>query len=417
MLPSGYGRGQSPLISVARHPPPLRNGIGEPILGRVSTSPRVLLIHNYLSPYRVPLFAALARRFDLDVWILGDIAGLREWREEAPEGAFRWRRLANVGLGARSRYARLLINPTIPLELARAKPDVILCCGWDTPAVFYAAAWAKLRGIPFVLWAGSTPREQSLLRRLTQIPVRWIVRRADGWIAYGSRAKEYLVQLGADGERTVCAFNTVDTEHVRRASNLTEDEKAALRAELGIVDGPTVLYCGNLLTLKGVDVLIRAFAEARETVQDLQLVLVGSGEERGRFESLAQSLGVAEAIAWTGYVAPEQVAKYYAIADTFVLPSRSEVWGLVINEAMAAGVPVIASDAAGAVTDLLRDGENGFTFPTEVVHALASRIEGMFDASTDRAAMGQCASERMNAFTIEAMADAFVEAVEIARRS
>jgi len=212
--------------------------------------PRVLLIHNFLSPYRVPLFTELARRFELDLWILGDVSRLREWQGDAPADAFPYRVLPHLGMGLGSRYNMILVNPTLPLELARHRYDALICCGWDTPAVFYAACWARLRRIPFVLWAGSTPAERTWVRRLTTWPVRRLVRAADAWIAYGTRARDYLVELGADQQHTYRAFNTIETDAFARNSALSAEQRRAFKKITGIpAENDVVLFCGNLLAL------------------------------------------------------------------------------------------------------------------------------------------------------------------------
>ena len=99
---------------------------------------RVLLIHNFLSPYRIPLFAELATRFDLEVWILGNVQALRDWPSDAPDAGFQYRALSNWCLKLGSRYNAILLNYTLPWALIRHRHDVIVCCAWDTPAVFYA---------------------------------------------------------------------------------------------------------------------------------------------------------------------------------------------------------------------------------------------------------------------------------------
>lgn len=374
---------------------------------------KALIIHNYLSPYRIPLFQELAGRFDLDVWILGDIGKLREWQEPAEDPGFRWRRLPNIGIGLGSRYARLTINPALPVDLARSKHDVIICCGWDMPAMFYAAAYARATRTPFVLWAGSTPRETTFIRRVTMAPVRWLVRSADAWIAYGTRAKDYLVSIGADSYRTVCAYNTVGIDAIARAA-MSADDVNAIRDSIGLDDGPVILYCGNVLRLKGVDVLIRAFAKLLQLVPTAQLVIVGGGKDAGNFRQLAADLKIDSRVHWVGYAPPDTIGAYYGLADVFVLPSRSEVWGLVLNEAMAAGLPVIASDAAGAAADLVIENEAGFTFPSEDAGSLADRLAFVLSPECDRSAMGEAARSHIAGFTIGAMGDAFVRAVDMA---
>jgi len=394
---------------------------------------RVVLLHNFLSPYRVPLFGALARRFDLDVWILGDIRSVRDWRADAPDGGFRLTNVSRITIPLGSRYNAILLNVTLPFALARLKPDVILCCGWDTPAAFYAALHARVTRTPFVLWSGSTAAESTLLRRVTRPLVRWLVRSAQAWLAYGSRAKAYLVSLGANGDRTFLAFNTVETDRFAAAAGSADT--ARLREWLGVGQRRVVLFCGNLLDLKGVGELLEAFAmgcggavvgdharpdlpsidlRARGLDEDVVLLVVGSGKDEEKYKAFVREAGIASRVIFTGFVAREALPAYYAISDLMVLPSRSEVWGLVINEALACGVPVLATDACGASADLLTHGVNGYVVPSRDIVALAGAMQKHFAHPERLASMREAARASIAPFTIERTADAFVDAVRCA---
>jgi glycosyltransferase involved in cell wall biosynthesis len=375
---------------------------------------RVLLLHNFLTPYRIPLFAELARRFDFEVWILGDVRKIRDWPGEAPQGAFRHRSLPCLEIPLGSRYNVLMLNYSLPWALARQQADVIICCGWDSPALVYAALHARLTGTPFVLWSGSTPSERSLARTLSLPAVKGLVRLGDAWIAYGSRAKEYLVQLGAERRQVFRAFNTVALDFFAQGAELTDTERDALRAQLGIETRHVVLYCGNLLELKGLEDLMPAFAEVARQRDDVTLLLVGSGPDETKYRAFCDAAGLGERVVFAGFVDRTQLPPYYGIADLLVLPSRSEVWGLVINEAMACGVPVLTTDVVGAVPDLLQEGINGYVVPVRHPDALCDAMLRFFADGTDRDAMSRAARTTVRPFTCAHMADAFEAAVHCA---
>lgn len=380
------------------------------------TGLRVVLLHNYLTPYRIPLFTELARRFDFEVWILGDISAMREWSGRAPEGAFAHRMLPHRKALFGSRYNALVVNPGLTAELRRHRPDVLIVCGWDSPATFRAALHARRAGIPLALWAGSTPAERTWVRALTRPAVRWLVRQADAWLAYGSRSRDYLVSLGAREDRVFRAFNTVEIDAFARNSRLDDAARRAVREELGVGDDRVVLYCGNLLELKGIDELLAGFAAFAAQTRGVSLVLVGSGADGPRFQQRARELGLEGRVVFAGYKPRAELPRYYGAADLFVLPSRTEVWGLVINEALACGVPVIASNAAGAVADLMHDGVNGYVVPPRDPEALRDALTRYFALTNDdREAMREAARRSIAPFTIARAADAFEDAVRAAR--
>ncbi|MCC6694189.1 MAG: glycosyltransferase [Candidatus Hydrogenedentes bacterium] len=370
-----------------------------------------MLLHNFLSPYRVPLFAELAGRFDLDVWILGDIRSVRQWPSEAPDAGFRYRVLPHVTIPLGSRYNVVLLNYALPAELARPRPDAIIFCAWDTPAAFYTAWHARRTRTPFVLWSGSTASENTLLRTLTRPLVQGLVRRADAFLAYGSRARDYLVSLGADPARTYLAYNTVETAQFARSSRISSAERETLRARLGIATERVLLFCGNLLELKGVGDLLASFARyAREDARTT-LLLVGSGRDEPRYRRFVQAEGLEERVVFAGFVARDALPQYYALADLLVLPSRSEIWGLVINEALACGLPVLATDVCGATADLLQDGVNGYIVPARNPEALCEALRRHFSTRTNQDALREAARRSIEPFTLARTADAFEAAV------
>jgi len=378
------------------------------------TKPRVLLLHNFLSPYRIPLFAELAARFDLEVWILGDIRSVRDWPSESRDAGFRYRVLPHVTIPLGSRYNVLLLNYTLPFALARHEHDVIICCAWDTPATFYASYHAKLTDTPFILWSGSTAAEDSRLRRIAAPAVRGLVRCASAWLAYGTRAKEYLASLGADPERTFLAYNTVETAEFAALSRIAPEDRDALRQRLGIHTSRVLLYCGNLLDLKGVGELLEAFASYAATDPDAALLLVGSGRDEPRYRDFVRAKALVDRVVFAGFAPRDEMARYYALGDLLVLPSRSEVWGLVINEALACGLPVVATDVCGATADLIEEGVNGTIVPARDPQALCRAFEHHFGPEVDRPAMRERCLRSIEPFSMARAADAFAAAVAAA---
>lgn len=381
---------------------------------KVEKNVRVLLLHNFLSPYRIPLFTELASRFNLEVWILGNIESVRNWPAIPPGANFRYRTLPHVTIPLGSAYNVILINHTLAAELKRHSHDVIICCAWDTPATFYAALHARRTKTPFVLWSGSTAAENTLVRAVTKPLVKWLVQSASAWIAYGTRARDYLVSLGARPDRTFLAFNTVETATFAALSDAARPTRRELREQLEVSAPRVILYSGNLLDLKGVGDLIEAFALYHERDPGCTLVLAGSGKHRRKYEARVAQLGIENAVVFAGFVQRDRLPAYYAMADLLAVPSRTDVWGLVINEALACGLPVAASNAAGAAADLIRDGENGYVLPPRNPGAWCECFARHFEAVAAGKDMSAAACASIQPFSIEHAADAFVDAVRCA---
>jgi glycosyltransferase involved in cell wall biosynthesis len=160
--------------------------------------------------------------------------------------------------------------------------------------------------------------------------------------------------------------------------------------------------------------LVDAVALLRRRGIDARAVFIGDGEERAAIIARAAAAGIGDATSITGFVNQAELPAWYAAADALVLPSDSrETWGLVVNEAMAAGVPVVVSDAAGCSVDLVREGENGYTYPCGDVPALADRLAAIATLDHDRRlALGSESRRIVARFGIDVAATATASAVD-----
>ena len=375
---------------------------------------RVAMLHNIISPHVVPLFAALAAQpgIDLRVYFYSETDANRRWKV-SPEGKFPYTILPQWSIRLRGKdLFTYFINPTIIPALRRDGFDVLISAGWDSFTAQVSFLWCALVGKPYIVWSGSTVNEPSWRRTLSLPLVKLIVRGASGYIAYGTRAREYLVTLGARPERIAISFNTVDVDFFARARNaVTAEQCTALRAALGITTPRLVLFVGQLIERKGPRTLIDAFARIKPALPDVGLLLVGYGMEEDALRAYVRERGIAD-VTFAGAVDVLDLPRYYALADCFVLPSAEEVWGLVLNEAMACGLPVITTDRVGASVDLVREGENGFVVPANDPAALAAQLAAVL-ASPERArAMGAASRARIERFRVGESVKGLVQAID-----
>jgi len=199
---------------------------------------------------------------------------------------------------------------------------------------------------------------------------------------------------------------------------VSPQDKAGHKAHLSLEGRKVILYLGRLEAIKGVEYLIKAFA--RLSLEDAVLVLAGDGSLYKSLTALAQKLGIQTKTRFAGYVSPEDVQLYYAVADVFVLPSITmptgkETWGLVVNEAMNQGLPVIATEAVGAAAGgLVQSGVNGFVVPERDSVALAQAIERILTDVKLREEMGRNARRIIAGWDNEQMVKGFQEAIAYA---
>lgn len=371
---------------------------------------RVAVLTEIISPYRIPVFNALASdpRIDMEVLFFAETEERRSWQIPWDKIRFRYR-LLNGALVAR-RYQRgpILFNPGVWGALNRGGFRTIVCFGYHHPTIWLALLWSRWRGTRALLWCESTLRDARSSGRFVEGLKRWLVRRFDGYVAAGSRQVKYLEHLGAPRERIWVAPDSVDSAFFENESERHRARKEEIRREMGI-EGPVVLYVGRLLDAKGIPDLLEAF---RGLIRERKatLVLVGDGPDRNRYESFCRERGLSD-IRFEGFREQEELPRYYGIADVLAFPTHSDPWGLVLNEAMSAGLPVVCSTAAGASADLVLPGENGFLHEPGDVDALRRHMSAMLADDELRGRMGARSREIVRGFSPEKMAQGFLEAI------
>jgi glycosyltransferase involved in cell wall biosynthesis len=257
-------------------------------------------------------------------------------------------------------------------------------------------------------------RLQSRAHRLMFPLTRYVYRHADAIVVYGDHVKRYLISEGVPAERIFSAHHAVDNAAYDVA--IAAADRRALRDQLRAGDRKIVLYLGRLEAGKGLDYLVDAFAAADD--ERALLVLAGEGSERPHLEQRVRDRGIAERVRFVGYVPSDQTMAYYAIAWVYVLPSITiplfkEPWGLVVNEAMNQGTPVIASDAVGAAAGgLVQDGDTGFVVPERDAPAITRALNRVLGEPGLRDRLGERARSVVATWDNERMVRGFRDAIE-----
>jgi len=362
----------------------------------VADSPvRVAFVTGEPTPYRIPHLRALAARPELELTVLYAAATVqrRTWRLEHDEAVYLD--------GPKLPLSRILhhdyaLTPGIWGELERGRFQLVVVGGWSLMATQLAIAWSRRRRVPYVLMSDNhllEPRP-GWVRAVKRAVLPRLVPQAAAWLVPGSLARDHIVAYGARPERTLVFPLTIDVA----GFGARVDALRAARTAGGEV---VVLHVGRLIAHKAVEVLVRAAAAA-----GVRLHVVGDGPERQALEALASSLSTD--VTFSGELAGDELAAAYAAADVFALASRRETWGVVVNEAAAAGLPLVLSDAVGAAGDLLRDGENGVLVPPGDMAQLAAALRRLAADPELRRRMGSRSRELVAGWGYESSVDAFV---------
>lgn len=218
----------------------------------------------------------------------------------------------------------------------------------------------------------------------------WAIDRlVDRYLTIGALNDAHYRNLGIDPAKLTPMGYAVDNAWFQARIAEAAAEREALRQSLGLApQRPIALFAAKLIDRKAPLDLIEAFAAATSE-RDAVLLMAGDGELRPTVEARIAALGVAERIKLLGFQPQRQLAALYDLCDLFVLPSERETWGLVVNEVMNAGRPVIASDRVGSARDLVRDGVNGFVYPFGDIAALTTRLRESLADRERLAAMGR----------------------------
>ena len=364
---------------------------------------RVLFLTNYPSPYRVRFFDELGKLMDVTVLFADRIEDKKHrnasWYVPS-EGSFKAVQLEKT-FSVRSNSLCLEVTKWLNREY-----DHIVVCGYSNPTVILAMAYLRLKKIPFWMEVDGglirqdAPWKHKLKSLLVGCP--------DKWLSSGHYTSRYLVHYGAKEDNVFEYPFTSLSEADLLPAAVTPEEKAELRRELGIEEKHCLLAIGQFIHRKGFDVLLKA---AAELPKDAGVYLVG-GEPTEEYIALRRELGLTN-VHFLGFQNKQTLVKYYKAADVFVLPTREDIWGLVVNEAMAYGLPVITTDRCVAGLELVEEGVTGYIVPVRDVQALAEKMNRIL--GDDLAAMGRAALEKVRPYTIENMAKVHVDIFESGR--
>jgi len=296
------------------------------------------------------------------------------------------------------------------LFLIKNKPEIIITSGlfsWFTIiTMIYAGTFQKKYILWLEDWRYCVPKEisfKNLIRRTRRLIGKLTITKANRLIVSGSASYNYSVSFGIPQDRVLMVFQCAQDIRLRcdiRSGNSFREKK-------------TFLYLSRVISWKGLDVLIHAFAKL-EIDHDVELIVAGDGPFKNYCEMLCRQLNVKN-IEFIDAVSPAFIHEVYQKADYFVLPSRFEGnayegWGLVINEALSMGLPVISTDAVGAAFDLIMNGKNGFTVENNNVDALYCAMKNIL--KLDYEALSKTSRQIFdNINNYQVMADGFSSAL------
>jgi len=370
-----------------------------------------VLITNIPNPYRVPLFNELSKQLKNDNIHLKIIFANKTYKRrlfQLNESDFQFdytfldNEAITVGNNNENTY---FTYKGLYQQLKNENPDSIIVSGFSSATV-KVFLYSLINRTPYIIWNGSIAkkgRKDSFIRTLQR---KLLTHFAKAFIAYGTKAKSYLMSIGAADEKVFIATNTVDTSFFETATN--ECRQSIHNDGLN-----HFLYLGYLVPRKNVGLLIEIANELKQKRNDFCIDIIGDGESREQLELKVKNLDLCEFVKFHGFKQKNELPSYFANTKALLFQTDFDIWGLVLNEAMAAGVPCLSSANAGASFDLIQNNHNGFVVDYGNMADIIEKINFIIENPEKATEMGKRASEFMLAnANVSVCAKGFVNAIK-----
>jgi glycosyltransferase involved in cell wall biosynthesis len=341
--------------------------------------PAIAVVFHHIGPYHHARLNAAADRLA--------VTGI-EWSAKAgdawgaADSPVRYRKVSLFSEATDNHPGKAELWRAFWSALEQANPDVVAVNGWNNFGSLVATDCCVRRGIPMVVMSESARQDEPRTWWKEMIKRRIVGLHSAAFVG-GQRHIEYLVELGMPRERIFTGYDVVDNAYFARRTAEIRNSKFEIRKKYGLPEN-YFLASARFIEKKNLPTLIRAYAAYRQKSEasgnpPWDLVLLGDGPLREALNSQLSTLNLHRHVRLPGFKQYDELPGYYALAKAFIHSSTTEQWGLVVNEAIASGLPVIVSERCGCVPELV--GGNGFTFDPLNENELTARLSEMASLS------------------------------------
>lgn len=367
---------------------------------------KIAALTTVSGPYIVARYSAFAANLpknSLFLIELGQVSSIYAWKDSQFSTAYQRIILSEQSAEAQSSFS---LFKSIAKVLHQIQPDVIVICGYGVPGMLEALFWSFLNRKPTVLL--SETKEDDAGRSWWREALKsFLIKQYKAALVGGQPHKRYMSKLGMPTQAIFLGYDVVGNEtfHPDKIKHLPAPIKT-----------PYFLAINRFVSKKNLIRLILAYANYRSRLKNSawDLILCGDGELLVDVKQKIAELGLEKHIHLPGFLQQDELLPYFAHASSFVHASIQEQWGLVVNEAMAAGLPVIVSKRCGCFEDLVLEGINGFGFDPENQEELTQRMIQISCGEVDLQAMGRASLEHIQTFSPHHFARGLMQAVEFA---
>ncbi len=378
---------------------------------------RVAILFIRFGPYHLARLEAAGQRLAADG---NELVGIEVaptshvYAWDAVAGGDHFRKVTLFENTVHEDIPRAEVRRAVRTALSQVSPDVVALPGWSCPEALAALRWALRRGVPTVMMSAST-RADFVRNRWREYVKSSVVRCCSAGVVGGQRHVDYMAELGMERDRIFPGYDVVDNDYFRAGADHAREQDAERRDRYNLPQR-YFLVSSRFVPKKNLARLLTAYARYREAAGSSawDLVLCGDGPLRGELESMTDRLGLRPWVHFPGFVQYDELPVYYGLASAFVLVSTTEQWGLVVNEAASAGLPLLVSKQCGCVPELVVEGRNGRAPDSLDEAGIADAMKFLSDDSDRAARMGQASQDVVSAFSPRRFADSLVLAATCA---
>ena len=373
----------------------------------------IAVLFDRLGPYHRARLHALGQRLSVTAVEVAGQSAEYDWDAVDATPSFdRITLYPNADSGAVSTTA---LVGALHATLDEVCPDSVAIPGWSEPSALGALQWCLSTKTPSIVMSASSAIDATRVGWREWIKKR-VVGQFDAGLVGGSLHRDYLVHLGVPRDRIFLGYDVVDNNHFYEGAEYARREAIALRDRYGLPRRYFLDVC-RFIPKKNIPRLLEAYAAYRDRAgsKAWDLVLVGDGPERDSVEERLTKYGLTDVVHLPGFVQYETLPIYYGLADAFVHASTREQWGLVVNEAMASGLPVLVSDHCGCASDLVYPNENGLVFDPKKPSDIAISLFDVAHGSASLSLMGDASRRIIEAWSPNRFAESLAAAAQAAQ--
>ena len=354
---------------------------------------KILAFADFPSPYRVEVFKGLAKEYDM-------LVVFDKMSDQNRNAAWFCKNTGLNSISLLEEAGRMQFEK----ELKQIKKyDLVLAYDYHIKNAIRLEIDCIKNKVPYIMNLDGAFIRKNFIKNIIK---RYLVTHAAGYFASGNHAAEYFKYFGADENKIYYhPFTSLHADEVLKEP-LSETEKTRYKKKLGVDKSKMVLTNGQFIHRKGFDVLLEAWN--KELDESCSLVIVGGGEEENQYRQYIADHNL-ENVQLVGFKQKEEIFEYYKAADLFVLPTREDIWGLVINEAMACGLPVISTNMCLGAVELIENGINGYIVPVNNSNELTEAMKKLL--CVDSSVIGIVNLQKITNYTYENVIKSHIQAI------